>query len=184
MKAKNKIIYLCGFMASGKSTLGNVLANVIGWDFYDLDREIEQKEGKSVVEIFEQLGESYFREKESEVLRELSEKEFAVISLGGGTVTQSENLEFCLEHGLLVYVKVSPNKIFNRLKHKLDRPLVREFVIGGNNKMLKREIVNLLKQREKYYLLSHVIFEPKNLSFGKSVDVLANKIRGFIDERN
>ncbi len=184
MNSKRKIIYLCGFMASGKSTLGKVLANVLGWSFYDLDLEIENKEEKKIVEIFEKKGEEYFRKIETRTLHEISKKDFSVISLGGGTVIDEANLEFCLERGLLVYVKVSPNKIFNRLKRKLDRPLVKRFVIEGNRKELRKEIIKLLSEREKYYMQAHVVFEPKNMSFGQSIDVLANKIRGFIDEGN
>jgi len=184
MRTRNKIVYLCGFMASGKSTLGEIVANVIGWNFFDLDKEIEKNQQKSITEIFDESGEKYFRNIETEMLHLLSDRYYSVISLGGGTVTSEDNLNFCLENGLLVYIKVTPEKIYNRLKHRLDRPLVKSFVVEGKEKRLKNKIEQMLAEREKFYLRSHVIFEPKNLSFGKSIDVLVSKIKGLIDERN
>ena len=69
-----RIFYLAGFMASGKSTIGPILANTIGWDFYDLDKEVEKKEGGKIVRIFENEGKKYFRRIEAEILRNLSIK--------------------------------------------------------------------------------------------------------------
>src|SRR5690606_40072973 len=88
-----QIIYLTGFMGSGKSTIGPILANTLGWDFYDLDRVIENKTGKKVREIFEQDGESFFRSLETETLEELSELDKTIISLGGGTMANAENIK-------------------------------------------------------------------------------------------
>ena len=73
-----KRIYLTGFMTSGKSTLGKILANVLGWDFFDLDKEIEDQEGLRITEIFENKGEKYFREIETNKLKELSDKKLIV----------------------------------------------------------------------------------------------------------
>ncbi len=87
-------IYLTGFMTSGKSTLGRILANVLGWNFYDLDKEIELDESKRVTEIFELKGEPYFREIESQKLKKLSLEKKVIISLGGGTIVNEENVNF------------------------------------------------------------------------------------------
>ena len=74
-------------MGAGKSTIGPILANTIGWDFFDLDSVIEKKVGKKVKMIFEQDGEEYFRRIESDTLVELSKNSKVVVSLGGGTMT-------------------------------------------------------------------------------------------------
>ena len=87
-----KIIYLTGFMASGKSTIGPILANTLGWNFYDLDKLIEEAAGKSVRKIFEENGEDYFREFETEMLKKNSELKNYIIALGGGTVKKLINL--------------------------------------------------------------------------------------------
>lgn len=89
---KNKLIYLTGFMASGKSTVGPILANTIGWGFYDLDKLIEVETSLSIKEIFK-VGESYFRKLETDVLKKVSLLNEFVISLGGGTIVDQENLK-------------------------------------------------------------------------------------------
>ena len=71
---KKKIYYLTGFMAAGKSTIGPILSNTLGWNFVDLDRAIEEEEAKKITEIFEAKGEEYFRKKELEMLKAISKK--------------------------------------------------------------------------------------------------------------
>ncbi|MFZ0454631.1 MAG: shikimate kinase, partial [Ignavibacteriaceae bacterium] len=68
----NKIVYLAGFMGAGKSTVGPILANTLGWNYYDLDKVIEERLGKKIKTIFEENGEPFFRQVESEVLKDLS----------------------------------------------------------------------------------------------------------------
>ncbi len=85
----NGSIYLCGFMASGKSTLGKALADKLGWDFRDLDTVIEQKEGMSITEIFKEKGEDYFREKECEYLLSLTREFKGAVALGGGAIQEN-----------------------------------------------------------------------------------------------
>src|SRR5437773_9275479 len=91
---RRKLIYLLGFMGSGKSTVGALLARELGWHFIDLDTTIEAAEGKTIREIFEAEGEAPFRTIEHAVLTEASKTEPAVISLGGGTFAQKPNIDF------------------------------------------------------------------------------------------
>ena len=100
-------IYLTGFMGSGKSTIGPILANTLGWDFFDLDKLVENKTGKKIRDIFEQEGESYFRKIETDTLREISESKNVIISLGGGTIANKENIEIMKNTGKIIYLKVS-----------------------------------------------------------------------------
>src|SRR3970282_713969 len=101
-----QIIYLTGFMGSGKSTIGPILANTLGWDFYDLDRVIEKKTGKKIRQIFEQDGENFFRKIETETLKELSVNNKVIISLGGGTIVSDENIGILKNSGKLIYLKI------------------------------------------------------------------------------
>ncbi|HEY6436933.1 MAG TPA: shikimate kinase, partial [Ignavibacteriaceae bacterium] len=78
---KKKLYYLTGFMAAGKSTIGPILANTLGWDFFDLDKEVEKHVGMKIVELFEQKGEDYFRKMETAILNNLSENDESIISL-------------------------------------------------------------------------------------------------------
>lgn len=178
-------IYLTGFMTSGKSTLGRILANVIGWKFYDLDKELEREEGIKVTEIFERKGEPYFRKKESEKLKELSKVKKVIISLGGGTIANEENAAFITKRGKLIYLKVDPEIIYTRIKKKTDRPLFKEFVLAENSKEdFIKKISSMLKEREKYYLKADLIFNVDNSPIGLTVDKLAKRINRIIIEEN
>ena len=174
---RDSIIYLAGFMGAGKSTIGPILANTLGWSFYDLDREVEKIEGKKVREIFEEEGESYFRSKEKELLRKLSEDDKVIISLGGGTMADEENYKLMKSTGIIFYLRASQDAIYRRLKYKRDRPALH---INGDFPESKEELMELihelLNEREKFYLLSDHIILTDNIPVGKTVDKIARII--------
>jgi shikimate kinase len=178
-------IYLTGFMTSGKSTLGRILANVLGWNFYDLDKEIELDESKRVTEIFELKGEPYFREIESQKLKKLSLEKKVIISLGGGTIVNEENVNFIVKNGKLIYLKVEPEVIYTRLKKKTDRPLFKEFVLADKSKedfIIK--INTMLGEREQYYKKADLIFDVDNSPIGITVDRLAKIVNRVLIAEN
>lgn len=178
-------IYLTGFMTSGKSTLGRILANVLGWNFYDLDQEIEKDEKKRVTEIFEADGEPYFREIESKKLVSLSKEKKVIISLGGGTIVNEDNVNFIINNGKLIYLKVEPEIIYTRIKKKTDRPLFKEFVLAENTKddfIIK--IKSMIDEREKYYCKANLVFDVDNSPIGITVDRLAKIVNKIISEKN
>lgn len=178
-------IYLTGFMTSGKSTLGKILANVLGWNFYDLDKEIELAEKLKVTEIFETKGEKYFREIETEKLKQLSEGNNLIISLGGGTIVSDENVNFIKQSGKLIYLKVEPEIIYTRIKKKTDRPLFKKFVLAENSKEeFIKKITSMLDEREPYYKRADLIFNVDNSPIGMTVDRLAKITNRIIIEEN
>jgi len=97
-------IFLVGFMGSGKSTIGPIVAERLGWDFVDLDREIEREQGLSIREIFQQSGEPEFRRIETTHLRGLKNRPACVVALGGGTFVQQENHPIVSEMGVSVFL--------------------------------------------------------------------------------
>lgn len=121
-------VFLVGYMASGKSTIGKALAKKMNFKFIDLDQYIENKEVLSVSEIFKLKGEIYFRKKETSYLKELIESDNKVIiSLGGGTPCYGNNMELLLnsEDAITIYLKASLNELVKRLsKDKQSRPLI------------------------------------------------------------
>ncbi len=119
-----KNIILCGFMGSGKSTIGNLLSKKMGMSFVDMDKYIEKQENKTVTQIFEENGEEYFREKEREASRLLGSKRGLIIAAGGGTLTFPENVEAFRENGRIVLLNVSPETVAERLKSDNTRPLL------------------------------------------------------------
>jgi shikimate kinase len=124
----DKHITLIGYMGSGKSTVGKMLSLKLNYQFVDLDKAIEKHENLSVTAIFEQKGEPYFRHLESELLDfYLSKPEFYVISTGGGTPCSDHNIALILEKSHSVFLNVSTNELYQRLKSsdKDKRPLLK-----------------------------------------------------------
>ena len=164
-------------MASGKSTIGPILANTLGWDFYDLDQEVEKKMGMKVVEIFKQKGEEFFRNMETRILRELSEKKEVIISLGGGAISSEENFGIIKSSGKIIYLKSSPEMAYKRLRFKADRPaFIFEGVEVPSKEQFLERIQSLLDSRKKYYEQSNFIVDTDNQTVGRTVDILAKYI--------
>ena len=123
-------IYLVGFMGSGKSTVGRALADELGWNFFDLDEEIERREKTTIVEIFDQRGEQAFREIEAAALRERVHNAQMglpqVVALGGGAILSQENFELVTNNGVTVWLDCPLHHIQRRIHHQKHRPLARD----------------------------------------------------------
>jgi len=118
-------IYLIGLMGGGKSTVGKLLADVLGWTLIDLDNEIERVCGKTIPAIFEDEGEPGFRDHEITLLAETAKREQVIIACGGGIVTRLHNVEY-LAGQVTVWLELSPAEAAVRLEHADERPLLRE----------------------------------------------------------
>jgi shikimate kinase len=120
-------LYLVGFMASGKTTIGRSLADELGWCFFDIDQEIEEQEGRPITQIFKDQGETVFREIESAVLcRRVSYIEAGnpcVVALGGGAFIQPRNWDIIENNGVTVWLDCSLERIESRLGTDAVRPL-------------------------------------------------------------
>lgn len=174
-------IYLTGFMGAGKSTVGPILANTLGWEFYDLDRVIEKNQNKKIKEIFEAEGEDYFRKLEMSMIMELSKIDNAVISLGGGTIRNEEILNLLKSTGKLIYLKTSPEASYKRLRYKRDRPnLINEQEDEPSKDELLDKINNLLETRSKYYEQADFTINTDSFSVGKTIDKIVKLINSEI----
>jgi len=143
-------IVLLGYMASGKSAVGKLLAKDSGLDFIDLDAYIEEREGSSIPTIFKEKGEIYFRVKETEYLSELlHSKNSFVLSLGGGTPCYDKNMELINALSQSVFLKTSINTLHDRLKNeKESRPLVAKIA----DEKLQEFIGKHLFERTPFYV--------------------------------
>jgi shikimate kinase len=122
----DSLICLCGFMGSGKTTVGTRLAAKLKYRFVDLDSEIERQEGRSIAKIFETDGESYFRAMEVLIGSPLFESRDLVLAVGGGALTNPELLQLALQRSFLVYLEVADAwTLYDRLRGQLDRPLLK-----------------------------------------------------------
>ncbi len=127
MQKNKKVIYLVGFMGSGKTTVGALLAEQLDWPFSDLDQIIEESQKTSISEIFETKGGQYFRKLEHAALKGIIHKKPAVVALGGGTVIQAENRKLIYEaEGITIWLEVSFEVLWSRCANLKHRPLARD----------------------------------------------------------
>ena len=120
-----KNLILIGFMGSGKTSLGLKLSYRLQTPVEDTDKLIEQREGRTISEIFDKEGEEYFREAETALLREIRERNYVrIISVGGGTPVRAQNRELLKQCGTVAYLRVRPETVYERLKNDTTRPLL------------------------------------------------------------
>lgn len=158
--SRNHIVYIIGFMGSGKTTAGKRLASSLKWYFVDLDKKIEEHTGLKIPEIFSLHGEDHFRLIEAEVLRSLVTVSNTVISTGGGTPCYANNMEFMLGTGFTIYLKLTPGQLLSRLSRSSDeRPLIKNLT----GERLLNFIGEKLAFREKWYEKSELVTDGFHL---------------------
>ena len=170
-------IVLLGYMGSGKTSVGKVLAQHLEYKFLDLDQCIETEEQKAIPELFEAYGEVYFRKKETFYLQQLLEIDSnLIISLGGGTPCFGSNMEVIKEkeHNLSIYLETSYKELANRLYDEREgRPLIAHTTsIAG----LEEFIAKHLFERRFYYHQAH----HKVQTDGKNMKVISREIEGLL----
>ncbi|RKY87906.1 shikimate kinase [candidate division KSB1 bacterium] len=152
MKKKDKRIYITGFMGTGKTTLGEILARKLGYKFIDIDNIIEKKAGKTIKEIFDEEGASYFREIEKEALKEILGLKNIVVSLGGGTLIDDENLMSVKKSGKLIHLSAEPSEIWRRVKDSEKKLLLKGAILDESDiEKIYSRISVLIDLRKKGY---------------------------------
>ncbi len=174
---KRRHIFLTGFMGSGKTTVGPLIAEALGFSFVDLDEEIERQEGKTIDDIFQDSGEQHFRIIERSYVRRFVEGSDTVFALGGGTVTIEGLISELKANGLLVYLKSDADALMSRLRGHSHRPLL----LGEKGETLsdadlQRKIAFLLKQREEYYRQADIIVDSTHRPVDAVVESVLNAL--------
>ena len=149
-------VVLTGFMGTGKSAVGKILAKKLGWQYFDIDQIIEDEVGIKISEIFAKKGEPYFREVESSAVKLLAMLDDVVISCGGGVVLKSENMDELEKKGVIVCLTASVDKILQRTKGE-SRPLL-------NVKNPAEKVREMLKKREPYYKRCRLMIDTTEYS--------------------
>lgn len=171
------IVVLIGYMASGKSTLGRILAEKLNYNFIDLDDYIEEQEQTSVNEIFKLRGEIYFRKKETQYLKAiLKNNTNTILSLGGGTPCYSNNMEVILksEDVVSIYLKASIPTLVSRLKNeKAKRPLIAHI---KTDDLLSEFIGKHLFERSQFYNQAEKTISTDNKTEHKIIEDLLFKL--------
>lgn len=152
-------IFLTGYMGCGKSTIGRKIAALLGINFIDLDKYIEERNFKSVPDIFAQEGEPAFRAKERQALQEVVLFEEVVVGTGGGAPCFFDNMELMNEAGITIYLAPDNETLANRLlKSKTERPLI----AGKSREELLQFIGQALEKRSPFYEKSKIIIRGKS----------------------
>ena len=170
-------VYLTGFMGSGKSTVGPILANTIGYGFVDVDHAIEAAQGMTVDELFRLHGEQFFRQQEREVIGRISKEHKVVVALGGGALIDPVNLETITTTGILVYLRLPKEVLMKRLQHGKDRPLLADAAgVHLSEKDLHERIESLYRAREPLYAKAEVVVDADERRVGVTVDRVARSL--------
>lgn len=164
-------IILIGMMGAGKTTVGRLLANLIGKTFIDVDHEIQQRTGVGIPVIFEIEGEAGFRKRESEVLRDIVSQQNIVLATGGGAILLPENRALLRQHGTVVYLCAPVTELRRRTHQDKNRPLLQT----GN---VHARLLELFTQRDPLYReTAHIIMDSGRKSARAFVQQLIQKLR-------
>ncbi|MCR5657083.1 MAG: AAA family ATPase [Butyrivibrio sp.] len=161
-------ILLIGFMGSGKSAVSKEIRKLIGYDRIDLDTYIEKKEKRKISEIFAENGESYFRDVESFSMRELAEgdRKNVILAAGGGLPIRKENREYMHDFGRIVFLKATPETVYERIKDDTSRPLLQTGDVLGKIRELQD------KRRDIYMETADIEVDTD----GKTIPQIAREI--------
>lgn len=171
-------IILIGFMGSGKTSVGRRLADRISFQFIDTDEEIEKEQKVSISRIFEEKGESYFRDLETECIQNgLADVTHAVISTGGGLPMRDENAAILKELGLVVYLNATKESIIRRVKGDTNRP-----ILAGEDLEMKVERL-LLDRKEKYEKAAHVVIQTDQKNFVEIINEIRRAYNRYQEEQ-
>ncbi len=174
MKSDN--IVLVGFMGTGKSTIAKLLAKQLAWTLVDTDDLVEQKQGRTISELFQTRGESYFRKVESDVLREVMAEKRQIVATGGGSVLLPENRRYMLDNGFVVALTADEDTIIRRVRHDKSRPLLQ----GG----VEEKVGKLLAERKHVYNFADISMDTSFSNFDEMVQQIMDARVQWIQDAN
>ena len=164
-------ITIIGFMGTGKTTIATKLANRLGMRYVSTDDMIEKREKRTINEIFTKSGEEYFRDVESEVAREVSGLDGAVIDAGGGAVIRDENMASFKSAGIVICLTADEDAIIERTKRYKHRPLL-------NCEDPKRRIRDLIAKRAPFYAKANHTINTSELTIDQVIEKIAQIVEG------
>ncbi len=153
-------IFLTGFMGSGKTHWGGHWSEAGDFDFIDLDEQIVKETGESVVDIFEKKGETYFREMEAKVLRQLNFHRDTIVACGGGAPCFHDNMNWMNDTGITIYLRAEPQFLWERIREEREvRPLLKNI----NENELLYFIERKLSERAPFYEQAQFVVNASDL---------------------
>jgi shikimate kinase len=166
-----KPVALIGFMGAGKTSVGRELAGRLAFEFIDLDRLIEHKENISISEMFKTYGESYFRDKETYVLKEALMRENIVLSCGGGIILKDENKIALKEKAIVIYLQADAGELYKRVGHTGNKRPLLDVADPLNEIKIIRD-----KRMPLYENVSDIIVDTKSMSIKSIVEYIIDTL--------
>ncbi|MEP6663091.1 MAG: shikimate kinase [Verrucomicrobiota bacterium] len=163
-------IALIGFMGTGKSSAGRLVADTLNFEFIDTDEQIEKRAGKSISQIFSEDGEVVFRECERTIITELAGLRKVIISTGGGVGANEKYLRSLKQHALVICLWASPETIWNRVRTQTHRPLLQT----GD---AQKKIMELLSARDPVYRQADVLVNTEVRSVREVAQQIVHEFR-------
>ena len=167
---KHNRIILTGFMGTGKTAVGELLAKKLKFEFLDTDLMVEKETGKTITDIFEKEGEPVFRSYEKQMVKKALDREGVVVSTGGGAIVDPDNLKLMKEKGLIIGLSASAEAILQRISNMDTRPLLR-------SKDQLKKIESLLSHRSPYYRQADKIIDTTMKRIDQTVDEILTVLK-------
>lgn len=166
-------LILIGFMGAGKSTVARYLGRTRHMEIIEMDEEIARREQKSIPDIFAQKGEAYFRDVESNLLKELQRGENQILSCGGGIVLRPENITEMKKNGKVILLTASPETVLERVKYDNSRPVLK-------NRKNKEDIARLMdERRDKYLAAADLVISTDHKSISQICEEILTEVSRF-----
>lgn len=172
-------IFLIGYMGCGKTTLGEELARQMGLRYIDLDDYIEVRQGMTITEIFDEMGEGHFRELEADALRDVAAMTDVIVGSGGGTPCHGDNMALMNRSGVTIWLTTSPERITARLllpDQKAKRPKVASLPDEAVLSLVEKE----LEVRTPYYAQAQLQFDSTDIETGPATERTASRLAGIL----
>lgn len=171
-----KPLVIIGMMGSGKSTIGKKLARKLGLQFYDSDKVIEEREGLSIMDIYDFMGEKYFQEKEAEIIKEVLNYGVVVLSTGGSSFMNESTRNLIKENAISVWLSADLEILYNRIIKRNTRP---ELNISDKKKALEE----MLKERNPIFSKADITVESKDFDAHHVVDSALVRIKKYLESK-
>jgi len=168
VNGEKRNIVLIGFMGTGKSTVGFALAERLGWRFVDTDVVVVEREGRTIPQLFEEKGETYFRDAETAALADVLSGSMQVVATGGGAVLRPENRETMLAGGFVVALTAPPDVLLARLRGDANRPL-----LAGDK---EERVHRLLEERKNAYDFAPLVVDTSRSNVRETVETIMERM--------
>ncbi len=164
-------IFLIGFMGVGKSTVAGYMQRHYGMPLIEMDETLEKRENRTIPEIFAEKGEPYFRQAETDLLKEIQTSSNVIVSCGGGVAMRQENVDIMKQNGKVVLLTASPESILKRVKNNDNRPLLK-------NRKTVEGIQELMEARRPFYeAAADITVETDTQSLYKICEEIMQKLQ-------